>query len=415
MMAYGTNEYFARIVALGFTIFVTFMSDRLLRNIIMRRNQKWVPALAGMMAVWFVIMWVASSSYSGSIFNPFTGEAQARYVKIDGVIKKFPKGMNYDPDTNRPLQDFDTATADEYKKQQEGPAKPAKPISKKEQGFFESLFSSTPVARPVVLTDSWSSGGLDVQIDKMIVGSQNTILVLSAHGGKNISDLYPSAVAYLTDQNGVVYNLIQSSVEFMTFKGFWGNYEARQVLAGEVYHYRMVFPPLGSDAVKIKFHIQQYGINNTLEEVELDALFVNAERVASLPSPPPLVTEAPKPAPPPVETPQPVGLVAETKSEPAPQTPVRVGSGISPPRRTKYVKPEYPRFAVLARVQGKVVIEATIDVNGRVIEAKIVKSVVSYLDEASLVAIRQWEFIPTMKDGVYVPVIMTVTVDFTLE
>ena len=37
------------------------------------------------------------------------------------------------------------------------------------------------------------------------------------------------------------------------------------------------------------------------------------------------------------------------------------------------------------------------------------------LDQAALDAVRQWEYEPTLLNGVAVPVIMTVTVNFTLQ
>ena len=37
------------------------------------------------------------------------------------------------------------------------------------------------------------------------------------------------------------------------------------------------------------------------------------------------------------------------------------------------------------------------------------------LDQAALDAVRQWQFTPTLLNGVPVPVIMTVTVQFTLQ
>ena len=37
------------------------------------------------------------------------------------------------------------------------------------------------------------------------------------------------------------------------------------------------------------------------------------------------------------------------------------------------------------------------------------------LDQAALDAVRQWEYSPTLLNGVPVPVIMTVTVNFTLQ
>jgi protein TonB len=37
------------------------------------------------------------------------------------------------------------------------------------------------------------------------------------------------------------------------------------------------------------------------------------------------------------------------------------------------------------------------------------------LDEAALDAVRRWAYVPTLLNGVPVPVIMTVTVNFRLE
>jgi protein TonB len=60
-----------------------------------------------------------------------------------------------------------------------------------------------------------------------------------------------------------------------------------------------------------------------------------------------------------------------------------------------------------------VIIEATIDREGRVTEARLLRSI-PLLDQAALEAVRQWEYEPTLLNGVTVPVIMTVTVNFTL-
>src|SRR5207244_9090148 len=74
----------------------------------------------------------------------------------------------------------------------------------------------------------------------------------------------------------------------------------------------------------------------------------------------------------------------------------------------------YPAIAQSARVQGVVIIEATIGPNGAVQEAKVLRSI-PLLDAAALDAVKQWEFTPTMLNGAPVPVIMTVTVNFTLQ
>jgi protein TonB len=93
---------------------------------------------------------------------------------------------------------------------------------------------------------------------------------------------------------------------------------------------------------------------------------------------------------------------------------VRVGGKVKAPVKTKDVKPEYPAAAKSAKVQGAVIIEATIGADGKVIDAKVLRSV-SMLDQAALDAVRQWEFSPTLLNGKPVPVKMTVTVNFKLQ
>ena len=93
---------------------------------------------------------------------------------------------------------------------------------------------------------------------------------------------------------------------------------------------------------------------------------------------------------------------------------MRVGGNIKQPTRIKDVKPIYPAIAQSARVQGVVIIEAIIGTNGKVQDAKVLRSI-PLLDQAALDAVRQWEYSPTLLNGVPVPVIMTVTVNFTLQ
>lgn len=92
--------------------------------------------------------------------------------------------------------------------------------------------------------------------------------------------------------------------------------------------------------------------------------------------------------------------------------PVRPGGRIMEPRKIKDVKPVYPALAQSARVSGTVVIEATIGADGKVTDAKVVRSI-PLLDQAALDAVRQWEYLPTMLNGVPVPVVVTVTINFT--
>ena len=93
---------------------------------------------------------------------------------------------------------------------------------------------------------------------------------------------------------------------------------------------------------------------------------------------------------------------------------VRVGGKIRPPTKVKDVKPVYPDAARSGRVQGMVIVEATIGANGKVIDAKVLRSV-PMLDQAALDAVKQWEFTPTLLNGKPVPVVMTVTINFKLQ
>ena len=74
----------------------------------------------------------------------------------------------------------------------------------------------------------------------------------------------------------------------------------------------------------------------------------------------------------------------------------------------------YPDIAQRARVQGIVIIEATIDGTGHVADARLLQSI-PLLDDAALTAVRQWVFTPTRLNGNPISVLMTVTVQFKLQ
>lgn len=93
---------------------------------------------------------------------------------------------------------------------------------------------------------------------------------------------------------------------------------------------------------------------------------------------------------------------------------VRIGGDIKEPKKIRHVAPVYPDVAQQARVQGVVILEAMIDGAGDVIDATVLRSV-PLLDQAALDAVRQWKFTPTLVNGAPVNVIMTVTVNFTLN
>ena len=112
--------------------------------------------------------------------------------------------------------------------------------------------------------------------------------------------------------------------------------------------------------------------------------------------------------------PPPPGAPAAQGSSAPGDAPVRVGGNIKAPEKIRNVPPVYPADAQAAGIQGVVIIEATIDRGGRVQNAKVLRSI-PMLDQAAVEAVTQWEFTPTLLEGVPVPVIMTVTVNFTLQ
>ena len=93
---------------------------------------------------------------------------------------------------------------------------------------------------------------------------------------------------------------------------------------------------------------------------------------------------------------------------------MRVGSGIQQPTQLRKVNPVYPEIARSARVQGVVILELTLDTQGFVTDARILRSI-PLLDQAAIDAVRQWQYTPTLLNGVPVPIVMTATVQFTLS
>jgi len=100
---------------------------------------------------------------------------------------------------------------------------------------------------------------------------------------------------------------------------------------------------------------------------------------------------------------------------PPPQKLARVGfQGIREPKKVFNVLPEYPVFARQAGVQGAVILEAVLDENGNVKSVRVLTSK-PLLDDAAIRAVRQWRYTPTLLNGIPVPVLMTITVNFQLS
>jgi protein TonB len=102
------------------------------------------------------------------------------------------------------------------------------------------------------------------------------------------------------------------------------------------------------------------------------------------------------------------------EAPPPPVAPVRVGGSVREPRRLVAVQPAYPELAIKARLQGTVLIEATVNERGRVVNVSLLQGA-PLLTDAALEAVKKWVYTPTLVNGVPTPIIMTVTVHFRLS
>jgi TonB family protein len=100
--------------------------------------------------------------------------------------------------------------------------------------------------------------------------------------------------------------------------------------------------------------------------------------------------------------------LAEAEAEP-------IGGNVKPPVALQSPAPQYTETARRARVQGVVILEATVSREGKVVSTRVLKGLPMGLDEAAREAVAQWRFEPATKDGEPVAVIMTLTVNFRLE
>lgn len=98
----------------------------------------------------------------------------------------------------------------------------------------------------------------------------------------------------------------------------------------------------------------------------------------------------------------------------APRPPVRTGGQVQAPALMKRVPPVYPPSAVRAKVEGVVILEATVGRDGRVEDVAILRSV-PLLDRAAMDAVRQWEYAPLLLNGEAERFLLTVTVNFSLS
>ncbi len=132
--------------------------------------------------------------------------------------------------------------------------------------------------------------------------------------------------------------------------------------------------------------------------------------ITQAPNVPVLLSQAVAPAlgvpPPPPPPPPPLSQGA--------RQPLRIAGEVQAGNLIFHPNPVYPPLARTARVQGSVILAATIAEDGTVRELSVVNSPNPLLVPGVLETVKTWKYKPTLLNNQPVQVITTITINFTL-
>ena len=86
--------------------------------------------------------------------------------------------------------------------------------------------------------------------------------------------------------------------------------------------------------------------------------------------------------------------------------------GATPPVLQRFVAPSYPKQAAAAHLGGSVVLWVVVEADGSVSDAKVQQPAGMDLDEAAARAVRKWSFLPALRDGKPVAVVILIPLSF---
>jgi len=102
-------------------------------------------------------------------------------------------------------------------------------------------------------------------------------------------------------------------------------------------------------------------------------------------------------------------------SVPNPTPPAATNGGhLQPPRLLSSPPPIYPKAAQEARVHGVVVIDALVDVTGKVVEMTVISGP-QQLTQAAMDNLRKWQYEPARLNGEVIPTHVKVSINFNLQ
>jgi TonB family protein len=106
-----------------------------------------------------------------------------------------------------------------------------------------------------------------------------------------------------------------------------------------------------------------------------------------------------------------------TRSAPPNAAPhrIRVGGLVQAGKLIEQKKPDYPEGARMRGIEGAVLLEAVISMEGIPLNWKVLSSPDPDLSQSAIDAVRQWRYEPTLLNGEPIEVVTTISVRFRLE
>ncbi len=108
-------------------------------------------------------------------------------------------------------------------------------------------------------------------------------------------------------------------------------------------------------------------------------------------------------------------LTARSKVEPFGVGARRVCELLAAPKLVKEIRPNYSREGIARQIQGRVLLDAVVGIDGKVTDERVVFGLHDSLDHEARAAVKKWRFKPGTLDGTPVPTIVSIEMSFTLR
>jgi TonB family protein len=93
----------------------------------------------------------------------------------------------------------------------------------------------------------------------------------------------------------------------------------------------------------------------------------------------------------------------------------RVCGRVAGPKLVKEVQPNYSAEGIARNIQGLVLLDAVVGIDGKVTDQRVVFGLLDSLDHEAREAVKKWRFKPGALDGTPVPTIVAIEMSFTLK